>query len=77
MNQGSVVAVGPGRRSMNGELIPVGLKEGDKVLLPDFGGVQVKLGSAGGQDESEYVCLLFLVCYTVCVCVCVISVISF
>jgi len=69
MNQGSVVAVGPGRRSMNGELIPVGLKEGDKVLLPDFGGVQVKLGSAGGQDESEYVCYFW--CVIPCVCVCV------
>lgn len=26
-----------------GELVPVGVKEGDKVLLPDYGGTSVKL----------------------------------
>jgi len=51
VNQGTVVAVGPGRRSTAGELIPVAVKEGDKVLLPDYGGLQVKL------DDKEYVLL--------------------
>jgi len=27
----------------NGEIIPVAVKEGDKVLLPDYGGTQLKL----------------------------------
>ncbi len=53
INEGSVVAVGPGRRSLTGELIPVGVKAGDKVLLPEFGGVPVKLGS-GSADGPEY-----------------------
>jgi len=54
MNEGAVIAVGPGRRSLTGDLIPVGVKAGDKVLLPEFGGVPVKLGD-GGVDAPEYV----------------------
>ena len=26
-----------------GELVPMGVKQGDKVLLPDYGGTSVKL----------------------------------
>lgn len=44
VNEGLVVAVGPGRRNKDGDLLPVGVKEGDKVLLPEYGGSQVKLG---------------------------------
>lgn len=44
-----MVAVGPGARDRAGNLIPVSVKEGDNVLLPEFGGTQVKLG------EKEYV----------------------
>ena len=43
INQGTVVAVGPGRRTSTGELVPVAVKEGDKVLLPEYGGTSVKL----------------------------------
>lgn len=38
-----MVAVGPGRRNKDGEQIPCGVKEGDKVLLPEYGGSKVKL----------------------------------
>ncbi len=38
-----VLAVGPGRRTKDGDLIPMGVKEGDKVLLPEYGGNMVKL----------------------------------
>ncbi|XP_059462213.1 10 kDa chaperonin-like [Corylus avellana] len=44
LNSGKVVAVGSGIRGKEGNLIPVSVKEGDTVLLPDFGGTQVKLG---------------------------------
>lgn len=56
VNQGSVVAVGPGRRSMNGDIIPVSVKEGDKVLLPEFGGIKVHVGenAAPGAEAPEY-----------------------
>ncbi|KAE8022859.1 hypothetical protein FH972_008622 [Carpinus fangiana] len=44
LNSGKVVAVGPGARDKAGNLIPVSVKEGETVLLPEFGGTQVKLG---------------------------------
>ena len=43
VNEGVVLAVGPGRRNRDGDLIPTGVKEGDKVLLPEYGGSLVKL----------------------------------
>lgn len=47
-----MVAVGPGRRNLqSGELIPVSVKEGDKVLLPEYGGQVIKL-----QDEECALC---------------------
>uniref|UniRef100_A0A2N9J712 Protein groES n=1 Tax=Fagus sylvatica TaxID=28930 RepID=A0A2N9J712_FAGSY len=49
LNSGKVVAVGPGGRDRAGNLIPVTVKEGDSVLLPEFGGTQVKLG------EKEFI----------------------
>lgn len=51
-NQGTVLAVGPGRRTNTGDIIPVAVKEGDQVLLPEYGGTQVKL------DDKEYVIFL-------------------
>lgn len=47
-NEGEVVAVGPGARTIEGTLIPVLSAVGDKVLLPEYGGSLVKLG------EQEY-----------------------
>ena len=47
MNKGTVLAVGPGRRAMDGNLVQPSLKEGDSVLLPEYGGTLVKL------DEDE------------------------
>ncbi|KAL3501884.1 hypothetical protein ACH5RR_036333 [Cinchona calisaya] len=44
LNSGRVVAVGPGLKDKAGNTIPVAVKEGDTVLLPDYGGTQVKLG---------------------------------
>ncbi|KAA8532566.1 hypothetical protein F0562_032618 [Nyssa sinensis] len=48
LNSGKVVAVGPGTHDKAGNLIPVAVKEGDTVLLPEYGGTQVKL------DDKEY-----------------------
>nr|ABN08541.1 GroES-like [Medicago truncatula] len=49
LNSGKVVAVGPGVHGKDGKLLPVAVKEGDTVLLPEYGGVEVKL------DHKEYV----------------------
>ncbi|ESQ39992.1 hypothetical protein EUTSA_v10001087mg [Eutrema salsugineum] len=48
LNSGKVIAVGPGSRDRDGKLLPVSVKEGDTVLLPEYGGTEVKLG------EKEY-----------------------
>ena len=47
INEAVVVAVGPGRRNTAGTIVPMSVKEGDKVVLPDYGGTPVKLG----EDE--------------------------
>lgn len=50
VNQGTVLAVGPGRRTNTGDLIPPAVKEGDKVLLPEYGGTPVKLDNSGEKE---------------------------
>jgi chaperonin GroES len=49
LNFGTVVAVGPGKTLDNGQVRPVTVKEGDTVLLPEYGGSKVTLG-----DEQDY-----------------------
>ncbi|XP_055696610.1 10 kDa heat shock protein, mitochondrial [Lutzomyia longipalpis] len=46
--QATVVAVGPGARNKKGDHIPMAVKVGDQVLLPEFGGTKVEL-----QDDSK------------------------
>jgi co-chaperonin GroES (HSP10) len=42
--EGKVLAVGPGRRvGASAELVAPAVKEGDTVLLPEYGGQQLKL----------------------------------
>ena len=41
--QGSVVAVGPGRLLENGERAPMALKAGDTVIFSKYGGNEIKL----------------------------------
>ena len=46
--QGTVIAVGPGKRSDHtGELIALDVSEGDTVLFSKYGGTEVKVG---GQE---------------------------
>ncbi|XP_052868479.1 10 kDa heat shock protein, mitochondrial isoform X2 [Anopheles cruzii] len=48
--EGTVVAVGPGaRNTQTGEHVPLAVKVGEKVLLPEYGGTKVELG-----DTKEY-----------------------
>lgn len=44
LNFGTVIAVGPGRTLENGQLRACLVKEGDTVLLPEYGGSKVTLG---------------------------------
>ena len=45
--QGEVLAVGPGRRSDTGDLIPLDVKVGNKVLYSKYGGTEV---TVDGED---------------------------
>eukprot|EP00595_Chromulina_sp_UTEXLB2642_P003524 CAMPEP_0196765372 /NCGR_PEP_ID=MMETSP1095-20130614/8379_1 /TAXON_ID=96789 ORGANISM="Chromulina nebulosa, Strain UTEXLB2642" /NCGR_SAMPLE_ID=MMETSP1095 /ASSEMBLY_ACC=CAM_ASM_000446 /LENGTH=101 /DNA_ID=CAMNT_0042123313 /DNA_START=47 /DNA_END=352 /DNA_ORIENTATION=+ len=42
-NEGEVLAVGPGLKTREGETIPIAVSVGDKVLLPEYGGLLIKL----------------------------------
>ncbi|KAG4069652.1 hypothetical protein HA402_014675 [Bradysia odoriphaga] len=47
--QATVVAVGPGLRNKDGSHVPLAVKAGDTVLLPEYGGTKVEL-----DDQKEY-----------------------
>ncbi|MFA5522240.1 MAG: co-chaperone GroES [Castellaniella sp.] len=42
-DQGEVVAVGPGKKTEDGKILPVDLKVGDKVLFGKYSGQTVKV----------------------------------
>ncbi|KAK6040292.1 chaperonin GroS [Cooperia oncophora] len=46
--EATVIAVGPGARNEKGDLIPMCVKSGDHVLLPEYGGTKVIV------EEKEY-----------------------
>ena len=46
--QGKVIAVGTGKLDDSGKKIPFNIKEGDLVLMPKYGGTEVKL------DDKTY-----------------------
>ena len=51
--QGTVLAVGPGKRAeSSGELIPVGIEEGQTVLYSKYGGTEI---TVDGQDVVAYI----------------------
>lgn len=58
--QAVVVAVGAGKRNENGDLIPLDVKVGDKVLFPKWSGTEFKIN---GEDllivtESDLLAIL-------------------
>lgn len=46
--EATVISVGSGARSEKGDLIPMSVKPGDRVLLPEYGGTKVIV------DDKEY-----------------------
>lgn len=46
--EGEVIAVGNGKRADNGEVQPLDLKKGDRILFSKYGGTDVKI------DGEEY-----------------------
>ena len=41
--EGAVVAVGPGARDETGKLVPLDVKEGDRILFGKWSGTEVKI----------------------------------
>ena len=50
-SQGEVIAVGPGKKSENGDVSPVGVEVGDTVIFGQYGGNEIKI------DGDEYLIL--------------------
>ena len=50
-SQGEVIAVGPGKKSENGDVSPVGVAVGDTVIFGQYGGNVIKI------DGDEYLIL--------------------
>jgi len=46
--EGKVIAVGTGKLDDSGKKIPFNVKKGDRVLMPKYGGTEVKI------DDKEY-----------------------
>jgi chaperonin GroES len=46
--EGKVIAVGTGKRDDEGKIIPFNVKKGDRVLMPKYGGTEIKI------DDKEY-----------------------
>jgi chaperonin GroES len=40
--EGTVLAVGPGKRSDTGDLVPMDVSEGDRVIYSKYGGTEIK-----------------------------------
>jgi chaperonin GroES len=45
--EGKILAVGPGKKDEDGNLIPLDLKEGDIVMFKKWGGTEIKIN---GKD---------------------------
>ncbi|MCF7849779.1 MAG: co-chaperone GroES [Kiritimatiellales bacterium] len=51
--EGKVIAVGTGKLDDNGKKIPFNVKVGDTVLMPKYGGTEVKLNGKEYQIMRE------------------------
>ena len=51
--QGKVIAVGTGKVDDSGSKIPFNVKEGDTVLMPKYGGTEIKIDDKAYQIMRE------------------------
>ena len=51
--EGKVIALGTGKLDDNGKVIPFNVKKGDTVLMPKYGGTEVKIGTKEYQIMRE------------------------
>ena len=51
--EGEVIAVGTGKRLENGTIMPLEVKEGDRVLFGKYSGTEIKAGDNGLSDPAR------------------------
>lgn len=51
--EGKVIAVGPGKLDEDGKKIPLTVKKGDRVLMPKYGGAEIKIDDKAYQIVRE------------------------
>ena len=42
--EGEIIAVGPGKKTKAGDLLPMEVKVGDKIIFAKYGGSEIKFG---------------------------------
>lgn len=53
---GTVVSVGPGKYDNNGNLVPIGLNPGDRVIITGYAALEIQDSTSSSPDD-EYVIL--------------------
>ncbi len=58
--EGVVIACGPGRRGVNGELIPMSVKVGDNVLFGKYSGAEQEIGGESYRmiQDTEIIAII-------------------
>ena len=51
--EGKVIAVGPGKLDDDGKKIPMTVKKGNRVLMPKYGGAEIKIDDKAYQIVRE------------------------
>ena len=51
--EGTVIALGTGKLDDDGKIVPFNVKVGDLVLMPKYGGTEVKMGGKEYQIMRE------------------------
>ncbi len=51
--EGKVIALGTGKLDDDGKVIPFNVKKGDKILLPKYGGTEIKIEDVEYQIVRE------------------------
>ena len=51
--EGTVIALGTGKIDDDGKVVPFNVKKGDLVLMPKYGGTEVKMGGREYQIMRE------------------------
>jgi len=51
--EGKVIAVGPGKLDDDGKKVPMTVKKGDRVLMPKYGGAEIKIDDKTYQIVRE------------------------